>query len=167
MKLKIFCLIVLVIALCGCSAKTEKFVIPANYTGEALVKVYTDNSENSYKMNIVCRDGNYSFRADTGKEAWNFAYLSGSRCVLNNDRFPESSVSVDNFKLIDSLVYDFDLTKFNTSMDELPDELIYFDGNYKHVLNFGKESLLPASIFIYKKDNLVKTIQYEKINIEE
>ncbi len=34
-------------------------------------------------------------------------------------------------------------------------------------VNFNKENLLPNSIFIYKNVNLVKTILYEKINMEE
>ena len=167
MKLKIMCLIFAVVAVCGCSKEAEPFVIPVNYTGEATMKVYTENSENAYRVNIVCRDGNYSFRADTGAQSWNFAYLSGNRCVLNNDKFPESSVVIENFKMTDSLVYDFDLTKFEVSSDAIPEELVYFDGMYKHVLDFSKESLLPSTIFIYKNDNLVKTIAYEKMNVEE
>lgn len=167
MKLKVLCLIFMILAVCGCAAKVDPFVIPVNYTGEALMKVYTENSENAYKVNIVCRDGNYSFRTDAATQSWNSAYLSGNRCVLNNDKFPESSVVIENFKLADSFVYDFDLTKFDISMDTMPEELVYFDGTYKHVLNFSKERLLPSTIFIYKNDNLVKTIQYEKMNIEE
>ncbi len=167
MKLKVLCLILILSTLCGCSVKAAPFVIPVNYTGEALMKVYTDKSENAYKVNIICRDGNYSFRADSGTQSWNIAYLSGSRCVLNNDKFPEDSVVIENFQLTDSLVYDFDLSKFDSSLDIMPEELVYFDGTYKHVLNFSKESLLPETIFIYKNDKLVKTIQYEKINIEE
>ncbi|HAQ40905.1 MAG TPA: hypothetical protein DCM73_08785 [Clostridiales bacterium] len=167
MKLKILCLILILSTLCGCSVKADPFVIPVNYTGEALMKVYTDKSENAYKVNIICRDGNYSFRADSGTQSWNIAYLSGSRCVLNNDKFPEDSVVIENFQLTDSLVYDFDLSKFDSSLDIMPEELVYFEGTYKHVLNFSKESLLPETIFIYKNDKLVKTIQYEKINIEE
>lgn len=166
-RLKIVCLIFAAAALCGCSKNAESFVIPVNYTGEAEMKVYTENSENAYRVNIVCRDGNYSFRADTGAQSWNFAYLSGERCVLNNDKFPENSVVIENFKMTDSLVYDFDLTKFDVSSDTIPKELIYFDGIYKHVLDFSKESMLPSTIFIYKNDNLIKTIAYEKMNIEE
>lgn len=167
MRLKILCLVLILWLVCGCSARTEPFIIPVNYTGEALMKVYTDNSENPYKVSIVCREGNYSFRADTAAQSWNFAYLSGDRCILNNDKFPESSAVIENFKLADSLIYDFDLGKFDSSSDAIPEELVYFDGTYKHVLSFSKESLLPETIFIYKNDNLVKTIQYEKINIEE
>jgi len=152
---------------CGCSAKTDPYVIPVNYTGEALMNVYTENSKNAYKLNIICRDNNYSFKADSDSIIWNTAFLSGNRCVLNNDKFPESSVVIEDFKLADSLIYDFDLTKFDNKVDIIPDELVYYDGTYKHVLNFSKESLLPASIFIYKNDDLVKTILYEKINIEE
>lgn len=169
MKLRTLCLILVVLTLtvCGCSKKVEPFVIPVNYTGAASMKVYTENSENVYKINIICRDGNYSFRADTEAQSWNFAYLSGNRYVLNNDKFPENSVVIENFKLTDSLIYDFDLAKFDSSAETMPEELVYFDGTYKHVLNFSKESLLPSTIFIYKNDDLVKTIQYEKINIEE
>lgn len=167
MKLKILCLVLIVFTVCGCSAKSDPYVIPVNYTGEVLMKVYTENSENAYKVNIICRDNNYSLRTDVDSTVWNSAYLSDSRCVLNNDKFPESSVVIENFKLADSLIYDFDLTKFDSVADTIPDELIYYDGTYKHVLNFSKESLLPASIFIYKNDDLVKTIAYEKINIEE
>ncbi len=167
MRLKILCIILILFTVCGCSAKSNPFIIPVNYTGEALMKVYTDNSKNEYKVDIVCRDGNYSFRADTGEQSWNFAYLAGNRCVLNNDKFPENSENIENFELTDSLIYDFDLSKFDISLDTIPDELVYFDGTYKHVLSFSKESLLPEKIFIYKNDNLVKTILYKKINIEE
>lgn len=167
MKLKILCFVLMVFTVCGCSKKSDPYVIPVNYTGDALMKVYTEYSENAYKVNVVCRDNNYSFRADIGSLVWNTAYLSGNRCILNNDEFPENSVVIENFKLTDSLVYDFDLSKYDSGTDTIPDELVYYDGTYKHVLNFSKESLLPSSIFIYKNDDLVKTITYEKINIEQ
>lgn len=168
MRLKIVCLIMFIITVCGCSKLNDNpFIIPVNYTGEAIMKVYTENSENAYKVSVICRDSNYSFKIDSGKEAWNSAFLSGNRCVLNNDKFPENSVVIENFNITDSLIYDFDLKKFDHYFDVMPEELSYFDGTYKHVLNFSKENLLPNSIFIYKNDNLVKTIFYEKINIEE
>lgn len=167
-KLKICSLILIIAALCGCSVKSgDPYVIPVNYTGEALMKVYTEKSENVYKVNIVCRDNNYSIRTDAGNESWNAAFLSDNRCILNNDKFPESSVVIENFIIGDLLVNDFDLGKFYTDLDTMPEELVYWDGTYKHVLNFSKENLLPSTIFIYKNDNLVKAIQYEKISIEE
>ena len=169
MKFKILLLIILAFVVNGCSIKTEAdpYVIPVNYTGEALVKVYTENSENEYKVVIVCRDKNYSLKSENKAQSWNTAYLSGNRCVLNNDKFPENSVVIENFKLTDSLIYDLDLSKFENSTDTIPDELVYYDGIYKHVLNFSKETLLPEKIVIYKNDNLVKTIQYEILNTEE
>ena len=152
--------------LIGCSSEQDPFVIPVNYTGEALMKVYTDKTENDYKVNIICRDGNYSIRMESENEAWNYAYLSGERCIMTNDRFPESSVTIENFKLTESLIYDFDFEKYNLA-ENLSEELVYWDGTYKHVLNFSKESRLPESIFIYKNDKLVKAIQYERIKVEE
>lgn len=167
MKLKIFCLILIVCMVCGCSSKVDPYVIPVNYTGDVLMKVFTENSKNAYKLKMICRDNNYSFKVDSNSINWNTAYLSGDRCILNNDKFPESSVVIEDFKLADSFVYDFDLSKFDNKAEVIPDELVYYDGTYKHVLNFSKESLLPASIFIYKNDDLVKTITYEKINVEQ
>lgn len=165
MKNIILCL-VLIVALCGCSKKQKEFVLPVNYTGVASMKVYTDKTENDYKVNIICRDENYSIRTESNNEAWNYAYVSGNRCILNNDKFPESSVTIENFKIMDSIVYDFDFNKFNV-VEKLPEELIYFDGTYKHILNFSKENMLPKTIFIYKNDKLVKAIQYEKLSMEE
>jgi len=167
MGVKIWCFILILTALCGCSDENDTYVIPVNYTGEALMKVYTKKSENLYKINIICRDNNYSIRTDTGNESWNSAFFKDNRCILNNDKFPESSIVMENFVIGDLLMHDFDLGKFENSLDILPEELIYWDGTYKHVLNFSKENLLPSTIFIYKNDNLVKAIQYEKINIEE
>ena len=158
--------LILLIVLSGCTAESKQFILPINYTGEALMKVYTDKTENNYKINIICRDGNYSIRTESENEAWNYAYVSGNRCILSNDKFPESSVTIENFQLTDVLLQDFDLEKFDIAED-LPDELIYWDGTYKHILSFSKENLLPKTIFIYKNDKLVKAIQYEKINIEE
>ena len=166
-KLKICSLMLIIFVLCGCSAEPDPFVIPVNYTGEAVVKVYTEKSENTYDVNIVCRDSNYSLKINTENESWNSAFLSDGRCVLSNDRFPESSVRIENLPIGDLLVYDLNLSKFNDSLDTLDEELIYLDGNYKHVLNFSEENLLPSKIFIYKNDNLVKAIQYKEINIEE
>lgn len=166
-KLKICCFILIAAVLCGCTAKNDPYVIPVNYTSEALMKVYTEKSENAYKVNIICRDGNYSIRTDAGNESWNSAFFKDNRCILNNDKFPESSILIENFVIGDLLIHDFDLGKFDNSLDTMPEELIYWDGTYKHVLNFSKENLLPSTIFIYKNDNLVKAIQYEKINIEE
>ena len=167
MKLKICCLILTVAVLCSCSAENDTYVIPVDYTGEAVMKVYTNKSENAYRVSIICRDNNYSIRMDSGKESWNTAYLSGSRCVLSNDKFPDGSVTIENFHVDKMLVHDFDLGKFDNSSDALTEEIIYWDGTYKHVLNFNNENLLPGTIFIYKNDILVKAIEYENIKIEK
>ena len=159
-------LIVLMVLLSACASGDKPFILPLNYSGEALMKVYTDKTENDYKVNIICRDGNYSIRTESENEAWNYAFVSGNRCILNNDKFPESSVTIENFKIKDSLIYDFDFGKFDV-LEEIPEELIYWDGEYKHVLNFSKETFLPKTIHIYDKDKLVKAIQYETIRIEE
>jgi outer membrane lipoprotein-sorting protein len=165
MRLIIF-ILVLLMALSGCTAEDKPFILPVNYSANALMKVYTDKTENDYKINIICRDGNYSIRTETENEAWNCAYVSGNRCILNNDKFPESSVTIENYKLNDTLLHDFDFGKFDV-FEDIPEELVYWDGEYKHVLNFSKDNMLPKTIFIYKYDKLVKAIQYEKINIEE
>ena len=165
MRLTVLCLVLLIVV-SGCTAEDNPFILPVNYTGEALMKVYTDKTENDYKVNIICRDGNYSIRTESENEAWNYAYVSGNRCILNNDKFPESSVTIENFKLNETLMHDFNFGKFDV-LEDIPEELIYWDGEYKHVLNFSKENLLPKTIFIYYSDKLVKAIQYEIINIEE
>ncbi len=165
MRFIISCLI-LMLLICACSAQDDPFILPVNYTGEASMKVYTDKTENDYRVSIICRQGNYSIRTETENEAWNHAYVSGNRFVLTNDKFSESSVTIENFQLTEQLIHDFDFGKFDV-LDVLPGELIYFDGTYKHILNFSKENLLPSKIFIYKNDKLVKAIQYEKLNIEE
>ncbi|MDW5300387.1 MAG: hypothetical protein SA378_09650 [Sedimentibacter sp.] len=167
-KFKICCLILILTVLCGCLVKSDDaYVIPVNYTGEALMKVYTEKSENTYNVNIVCRNNNYSIRTDAGNKSWNAAFLSDKRCILSNGKFPESSIVIENFVIGDLLVNDFDFGKFYTDLDTMPEELVYWDGTYKHVLNFSKENLLPSTIYIYKNDNLVKAIQYKKISIEE
>ena len=165
MRLTVLCLVLLIVV-SGCTAEDNPFILPVNYTGEALMKVYTDKTENDYKVNIICRDGNYSIRTESENEAWNYAYVSGNRCILNNDKFPESSVTIENFKLNETLMHDFNFGKFDV-LEDIPEELIYWDGTYKHVLNFSKENLLPKTIFIYNNDKLVKAIRYEIINIEE
>lgn len=152
--------------LIGCSIKNESFTIPVNYTSEATVKVYTDKTENTYNVKITCKNGSYDFTIDEGYSLWNISY-DGNVCVLNNDKFKENSIEIHDFKIAGLLLSEFNLNKFNTSLDPIPEELIYWDGTYKHVLNFSKENLLPDKIFIYKNDNLVKAIQYNKINIEK
>lgn len=159
-------IIVILMTLCGCSKEPDPFILPVNYTGELLMKVYTDKTENNYKVSIISRDGNYSIRTESENEAWNYAYVTGNKCILSNDKFPESSVTIENFKIKDTLIHDYDLSKFDV-LEDLPEELIYFDGTNKHVLNFSKENLLPHTIFIYNNDKLVKAIQYENLNIEE
>ncbi|HNZ82530.1 MAG TPA: hypothetical protein PLL21_05495 [Sedimentibacter sp.] len=165
MRLIALCL-VLMIAASGCAAEDNPFILPVNYSAEALMKVYTDKTENDYKVNIILRDGNYSIRTESEDESWNYAYVSGNRLILNNDKFPESSVTLENYKLNKTLLHDFDFRKFDI-LENIPEELIYWDGEYKHVLNFSKENLLPKTIYIYNNDKLVKAIQYETIKIEE
>lgn len=166
MRLIVLCLLLLLIVVSGCSAEDNPFIMPVNYSGEALMKVYTDKTENDYKVNIIYRDGNYSIRTESEDEAWNYAYVSGNRCILTNDKFPDCSVTLENYKLNETLLHDFDFGKFDV-LEEIPQVLTYWDGEYKHVLNFSKENLLPETIFIYNNDKLVKAIQYETISIEE
>lgn len=159
-------LILICIFLIGCSIENKPFVIPVNYTAEASVTVYTDKTENTYNVKITCINDGYNFEIDEGSTLWNISY-EGNVCTLSNEKFKENSVQIDNFKIADSLLSEFNLKKFNTSIDPIPEELIYWDGTYKHVLYFSKENFLPEKIFIYKNDNLVKAIQYNKINIEK
>ncbi|MDF2616892.1 MAG: hypothetical protein K0Q47_1547 [Sedimentibacter sp.] len=167
MKLKICCLILIVFLLSSCKAEDKTFSIPVNYTADAVVKVFAPTREDIYNLNIICRDNNYSIKLSAGNQTWNTAYLSGGRCVLSNDKFPDSSVTIENFKTEKYLVQDIDLTKFQNTEDGLSEEIIYWDGTFRHVLSFNSENLLPDTIFIYKNDDLVKTIKYENIKIEE
>lgn len=167
MRLKFCFAILATVLLFGCKAESKVYVIPSDYTGAAVMKVYADNTENTYNVNIIVRGGNYSIRTTAGGETWNTAYLSGGRCVLNNDKFPDGSVTIEDFQLEKLLVHDFDLEKFDNSSDPSSDETIYYDGTYRHDLKFSRETMLPESIHIYKNDNLVKTIEYENIKIEE
>lgn len=167
MKLKICCLILIVVLLCSCKAEDKTFSIPVNYTADVSMKVYEQTRENTYNLSIICRDFNYSIKTSSGKQTWNTAYLSGGRCVLSNDKFPDSSVTIENFKTEKYLVQDLDLSKFENTEDGLSEEIIYWDGTFRHVLRFSSENLLPDTIFIYKNDDLVKTIEYENMKIEE
>jgi len=165
---KLIILLNLICIISGCSKsliKEKHYVIPVNYSGEATVKIYTDKTENTYAVKIVCKDGNYSFIVNDGSANWNIT-MDGGACTLNNDKFKDNNVTINNFKIADSLIDEFNLGKFNNLQDNMPDELIYWDGTYKHVLNFSKENLLPENIFIYKNDVLVKTIQYDKLKME-
>jgi predicted small lipoprotein YifL len=162
----VFTLIIfLLISISGCGKK-EPFVIPVNYSGEAVVKAYTDKTENAYTVKIIVIDGKYSLNIDEGNTNWNISMQDGS-CVLYNEKFSDNTVTINNFKMKDSIISEFDLSKFDNIEDPIPEEIIYWDGTYKHVLNFSKENSLPKNIFIYKNENLVKAIEYTKMEIKE
>jgi hypothetical protein len=165
--IKLFIIIIAAVISFGCSRREAEYTIPENYTAEAVMKVYTDKTENSYSIKILCRDNSYTFSISDGSAAWNIAMLSDKRFMINNENFPEGSDAIEDFYLKDALVYDFNLSKFNNYTEEIPDEIIYLDGKYKHVLSFSKQNLLPKTIFIYKNDILVKTIEYNTINVEK
>lgn len=167
MRSRILILLILSMLMVGCKANSKTNIIPQNYTSEIVLKLYNKEGENSYKIDFLCRENNYSIKATTPFQSWNTSYLSDSRFIINNDKFPESSSIIENFKLSKQLIYDFDLEKFKTTSQVVSDQLIYCDGTYKHLLNFSKENFLPESILIYKNDKLVKTIQYEKIKVEK
>lgn len=165
---KVYELVVLLVLTCilaGCSAEKNFFIIPHNYSGEAVVKIYSEKKENTYNVNIKCRDGNYSLNFDDGEIKWSLSVYD-DKCSLNNEKFKDNFVVINEFNISHSLISEFDLSKFDYSEGPKPEEIIYWDGTYKHVLNFNKENLLPDNIFIYKNDNLVKTIQYSKLDIE-
>jgi len=164
-SVKFIIFLILICIFSGCSIKEEPYIIPEDYTGEAIVKVYTQKTENVYDVKIACRDNNFSININEGTTRWTIA-MDGDTCNLINDNFKDNMVTINNFKLADSLVTDLDLSKFDNSLAPVSNELIYWDGTFKHVLNFSKENLLPENIFIYKNDNLVKAIQYNKLIIE-
>lgn len=167
MRTRIIILLMLITLMVGCKTKNKTNTIPQNYTSEIVLKLYNKEGENSYKINFLCRDNNYSIKATTPFQSWNTSYLSDSRFIINNDKFPESSSIIENFKLSKQLIYDFDLEKFKPTSQVVSDQLIFYDGTYKHLLSFSKENFLPESILIYKNDKLVKTILYEKITVEK
>jgi hypothetical protein len=167
MKLKICCLILIVVLLCSCRAEEKTFSVPVNYTADAVMNVYENARENTYKLSIISRDSNYSIKMSSGNQIWNNAYLSGGRCILSNDKFPDCSVTIENFKTEKNLVQDIDLSKFQNTEDGLSEEVIYWDSTFRHVLSFSTENMLPDTIFIYKNDDLVKTIEYENMKKEE
>lgn len=159
------CIMFLLLIVIGCSKKVETFVIPENYTAEVKLKAIAGETENEYKMEVTCLNESYNFKILSETGSWNIAFKD-EECIMYNEKFTEASVTINNFKLKDSLINEFDLKKFDVTNENLPQELVYYDGNYKHVLKFNEENMLPKSIFIYKNDNLVKAIQYEKINVE-
>lgn len=165
---KFVILLVFTCILSGCSGtalKERNYVIPDNYSGEALVKSYTDKTENEYTVKVACKDGRYNFVISNGTSDWNID-MDGGTCILSNGKFSDGNVTIDSYKIADSLIDEFNLSKFNRLQEKIPDELIYWDGTYKHVLTFSKENLLPKNIFIYKNDILVKTIEYKNLKLE-
>ncbi len=162
---KYYILFILICFITGCSIQEKSYVIPVNYSGEASVKVYTDKSENTYDVKVTCRDGNYSFNISNDSVNWDIL-INGETCILKNNKLKDCESTINNFKIGDLMLTEFDFSKFIDTEGPIPKELIYWDGTYKHVLNFSKENLLPKNIFIYKNDKLVKTIYYNKLNAE-
>ena len=158
------CIMLLLLIISGCSKQDKAFVIPENYKADVKLTAITGDIKNEYNMVLTCLNDSYNFKVKDDDVSWNIAF-KGEDLIMYNEKFTEASVNIPNFKLKESLVSEFNLKKFDVTEENVPEQLVYYDGTYKHVLKFNKENKLPGSIFIYKNDNLVKTIHYEKINM--
>lgn len=162
----ITCIICISFILSGCFSHEKSFIIPLNYTCNAIVKIHTDKTENNYNVDIACKDNNYGFTISDEVTSWNILY-NEDKCVMSNGKFKENDIVIDNLKIRNMLMSEFDLSKFKFDDDNKRDKITYFDGIYKHVLTFSEENFLPNKIFVYKNNNLVKTIEYIEFKVEE
>lgn len=162
----IICIIIICIVFSGCFNREKSFVIPLNYSSNTVVKIYTDNAENNYNVNVTCKDNNYDFLINNETIFWGILY-NEDKCVMKNNKFKDDDIVINNLKIKDILMSEFDLSKFKYEDDNKKDKITYFDGVYKHVLMFGEKNVFPNKIFIYKNNNLVKTIEYLDFNVEQ
>lgn len=154
------------VLLWGCSSMEAEYVIPECYSGQGTMRVYTDKSTNEYEIDVrEGPDSSFNLTVSNGGIAWSIV-CNGDKCTFSNNKFEASSVNIDNFKILDSLMSDFDLSKFELNGKASGDDVSYRDGVFTHVLAFNNKSYLPEKITVYKNDFLVKTIEYNDIKIE-
>lgn len=159
----VFLLVFLIIILTGCNYKEVQYVSPQNYYSEAEFSVFSENSQNKYDLKIYHNLDKYKIIICNDELQWDLVF-DGVNCKLDNSKFKDNPILINNMNIIDKLIYELDLSKFEGVIYNNCEDIRYCINDFKYVLELGEESLYPKVVCVYKDNQLIKKINYRLFN---
>lgn len=156
----IFLLISVIIIMVGCSSKNNsQFISPQNYYSEAELNVLSENSQNKYNLKMYHSLDKYKIIINNGTAQWDITY-DGVNCKMSNTKFENSPILLRNMKLLDELICEVDLSKFDGLTYKNCKDIRYCVNDLRYVLQLDEESYYPKVISVYRDNQLIKKINY-------
>lgn len=161
---KILVCILLVLALCGCKKTNKFYQAPLKYTAETVMTVNADNQDKEYMMNIACDINKYKITVKNNLINYGILY-DEETCTLINDNFKENQVVLNNPTIIDSMLYEINLNKFTGMECDESNTITLNDGSFKNILVYDQKTFKPVKISVFRDDELVKTVEYNNVEL--
>lgn len=167
MEIKRLLLVIFLIItlLTGCSLKEDEYIAPQKYYSEILMTTYSNSEKQDikYDMKILCNNDEYKIIINYNNINF-FIQCADGKCVLINDKFSDNQI-VGSLTVFENLYNEINLNKFTGLKSRALNSLEAYDGLYKYVLEYNKNNFSPKKLHIYKDDAIIKTFEYNNVEL--
>lgn len=161
----IIAVLVIILFLTGCSFRKTEYTAPKKYYSEILMTTHSDSEKQNvkYNMKILCNDEEYKIIINHGNVNF-FIQLTDGKCTLINDKFTDNQI-LGSLTVFENLYSEIDLDKFTGLKSKASNTVEAYEGLYKYVLEYNKNNFSPQKLYIYKDDFIIKTFEYNNVEL--
>ena len=156
---------IIISLLTGCSSKGKEYVAPPRYYSDVIMTTYSNSEKQNIKYNMKILYNNNEYKVIINYENINFfIQFADGKCVLINDKFSDNQI-FGSLTVFENLYNEIDLNKFTGLQSRALNSLEAYDGSYKYVLEYNNNNFSPKKLHIYKNDALIKTFEYNNVEL--
>jgi len=126
---------------------------------------YSDSEKQNikYDMKILYNNDEYKIIINYNNINFFINCVNG-KCILVNDKFKDSQI-VGSLAVFENFYNEISLDKFTGIKGRTLNTVEMYDGLFKYVLEYNKKNFGPKKLQIYKDDALIKTFEYNNVEL--
>ena len=167
MEIKRLLLVIFIIIslLTGCSLKEDGYIAPQKYYADILMTTYSNSEKQNIKYDMKILYNNNEYKIIINYDNINFfIQCADGKCILINDKFSDNQI-VGSLTVFENLYNEINLNKFTGLKSRALNSIETYDGLYKYVLEYNKKNFSPIKLHIYKDDAIIKTFEYNNVEL--
>ena len=145
--------------------KEDEYAAPQKYYAEIVMTTYSNSDKQNikYDMKILYNNNEYKIKVSYNNINF-FINCVNDKCALINNKFENDKI-IGSLAVFENLYNEINLNKFSGIKSRASNTVERYDGLYKYVLEYQKGNYSPKKIIIYKDDTLIKTFEYNKVEL--
>lgn len=149
----------------GCSMRNCEYKAPQKYYAQMTMTTYSDTEKQNIIYDMKTLYNNNEYKIKISYEDINlFINLVDGKYTVVNDKYKENEILTGS-SIFDGLIKEISLDKFSGIKSEVQGLVEYQEDNYRYVLEYNSRNFAPNKLLIYKDDTLIKTFEYNNLEM--